>query len=173
MQASSRTAFGALIALVLALAVVGSAAGSAPPESKDWPRWRWPLTGSHSVVAPFRAPAHAYGAGHRGVDLKSSHGAVVVAPREGIVAFRGMVVDRPLLTIEHADGLVSTFEPLESNLVPGDLISAGQEIGLVAGGGHSPAGALHVGVRRDDDYINPMLLFGDVPRAILLPCCAK
>jgi len=28
-------------------------------------------------------------------------------------------------------------------------------------------------VRYNDVYINPMLMFGDVPRAVLLPCCAQ
>jgi len=51
-------------------------------------------------------------------------------------------------------------------------VSAGQEIGAVDVGGHTPSGALHIGVRRDGAYINPLLLFGDIPRSILLPCCA-
>ena len=37
-------------------------------------------------------------------------------------------------------------------------------------GGHTPAGAVHVGVRWNGVYINPMLLFGGVERAVLLPC---
>jgi murein DD-endopeptidase MepM/ murein hydrolase activator NlpD len=98
-------------------------------------------------------------------------GAVVHAPADGVVAFRGTVVDRPLVTIDHGHGIVTTFEPLESTLTPGTTVAAGQEIGTVARGGHTPSGELHLGVRYDDVYINPMLMFGEVPRAILLPCC--
>ena len=168
MRAHFRITLGALASLVLVLTTLGAASGS---ETTDWPRWRWPLAGQHTVLAPYRAPAHEYGAGHRGVDLGTSLGAVVTSPADGVVAFRGTVVDRPLLTIEHPGGLTSTFEPVESSLVPGQAVTAGQEIGVVDAGGHTAAGALHVGVRREGEYINPMLLFGDVPRAVLLPCC--
>jgi murein DD-endopeptidase MepM/ murein hydrolase activator NlpD len=161
-----------LATIVVPLAAILVHAVAAPPESVDWPRWRWPLTGQHSVVAPYRAPAHEYGPGHRGADLAARHEAEVLAPADGVVAFSGTVVDRPLLTIAHADGLVTTFEPVRSALRPGDSVSAGQEIGLVSAGGHTSVDALHIGVRHDGDYINPMLLFGEVPRAILLPCCA-
>ena len=98
-------------------------------------------------------------------------GTVVHAPADGVVAFRETVVDRPLLTIDHGRGVVTTFEPVESTLTPGTAVVAGQEIGTVARGGHTPADELHLGVRYDDVYINPMLMFGEVPRAILLPCC--
>ena len=160
-------------ALVLLVALGGSAV---PPSSSaasgdEWPRWRWPVEGVHTVVNPYRAPAHRYGAGHRGVDLGTEIDAVVLAPAAGVVAFQGTVVDRAVLTIAHDDGLVSTFEPLTSTLQPGQSVAAGQEIGRVDVGGHTSPGALHVGVRRDGAYINPMLLFDDVPRAVLLPCC--
>jgi len=134
--------------------------------------WRWPLDGARGVVSAYRAPAHEYGAGHRGVDLATTTGAAVRAPAEGTVAFRGTVVDRRLLTIEHAGGLVSTLEPLESTLSPGDPVSAGDEIGRVASGGHATPGTIHLGVRVDGHYINPLVLFGEIPRAVLLPCCA-
>ena len=135
------------------------------------PGWSWPVIGSRSVVAPYRAPAHRYGAGHRGVDVGATMGTAVAAPADGVVAFRGTVVDRQLITIEHAGGLVSTFEPLRSDLVVGDLVAEGQAIGVIDVGGHTPPGAIHLGVRLNGDYINPMLLFGEVPRAVLLPCC--
>ncbi|NJI59148.1 M23 family metallopeptidase [Microbacterium oxydans] len=166
-----RAVSGSAIAVLVVLALYGPDASAASGDTADIPRWRWPLAGSREVVEPFRAPAHEYGAGHRGVDLGASIHAAVTAPADGTVAFRGTVVDRPLLTIEHADGLVSTFEPLRTTLDPGDAVSVGQEIGLVDAGGHTAAGALHLGVRRDGVYINPMLLFGDLPRAVLLPCC--
>ncbi|WP_149085222.1 murein hydrolase activator EnvC family protein [Microbacterium sp. 1S1] len=133
--------------------------------------WRWPLDGTRRVSTAYRAPAHAYGPGHRGIDVTTTVGAAAVAPADGVVAFQGVVVDRPVLTIRHADGLVSTFEPLESSLRAGESVRQGQGIGRVSVGGHASPGSLHVGVRYDGTYINPMLLFEDVPRARLLPCC--
>lgn len=171
MTASSRIILSILLVLALAVAGSGPAVAAAPPDSDGEPRWLWPLDGQRLVAEPYRAPAHEYGAGHRGIDLVAAVGTVVRAPANGVVAFRGTVVDRPLLTIEHPGGLVSTFEPLESGLAPGDAVAAGDEIGVVAVGGHASAGTMHLGVRLDDDYINPMLLFGPVARAVLLPCC--
>lgn len=146
-----------------------SAIPSQAPVRADW---AWPVDGARHVVVPFRAPAHEYGAGHRGIDIGVRADGVIRAPAAGIVAFRGTVVDRPLITIEHAGGYVTTFEPVVSSLSPGDEVDAGTEIGSLSVGGHSAPGTLHVGVRLDGDYINPMLLFGGVPRAVLLPCCA-
>ncbi|KJQ52946.1 murein hydrolase activator EnvC family protein [Microbacterium sp. SA39] len=171
MRTSTRLISAVILAIVLvvtASAETSAVQGATPTEQ---PRWLWPVDGARQVVAPFRAPAHKYGAGHRGVDLAAASGAVVRAPAEGVVAFRGVVVDRPLMTIEHAGGLVSTFEPLLSTLSPGDVVDAGDEIGVVGTGGHAAPGSVHLGVRLDGEYINPMLLFGDVPRAVLLPCC--
>ncbi|MFK4791826.1 murein hydrolase activator EnvC family protein [Microbacterium sp. ZW T5_56] len=127
------------------------------------------------VTAPFLAPPHAYGAGHRGIDLASLAGGsdvVVRAPADGVIAFVGTVVDRPLLTIDHGDGLVTTLEPVRSDLAVGTLVHAAEDLGTVASGGHAAGGELHFGVRLDGEYINPLLLLGGVPRAILLPCCS-
>lgn len=166
---------------VLVLAYLMASSGSVAAESlsivsvgvtADEARWKWPVDGERRVVEAFRAPAHAYGAGHRGMDVAVTSGGTVQAPAAGVVAFRGRVVDRPLLTIEHAPGLVSTFEPLDSDLRVGDRVEAGTVIGQAATGGHAIAGTLHIGVRVDGEYVNPLPLFEDIPRAVLLPCCA-
>lgn len=160
--------------LVVVACTAGLPATAVPPG--DVPAavggfWIWPIDGPRRVTAPYRAPAHAYGAGHRGIDVAAPVGTTVRAPAAGIIAFRGTVVDRPLLTVTHDDGLVTTFEPVESSLRPGDPVARGDALGTVGTGGHTPSGSLHVGVRLDGAYINPLLLFEDVPRAVLLPCC--
>jgi murein DD-endopeptidase MepM/ murein hydrolase activator NlpD len=156
-----------MLACLLAFAPVTSPAQgrqSAPT------RWSWPL--ERAVIAePFRAPADRYGPGHRGVDLVGAVGAEVRAPSDGVVAFAGVVVDRAILTIDHGAGYVSTLEPVVSELVPGVRVARGDAVGTIATGGHSAEGDLHVGVRLDGEYINPLSLVGEVPRAVLLPCC--
>ncbi|MFJ6652212.1 murein hydrolase activator EnvC family protein [Microbacterium sp. NPDC091313] len=132
------------------------------------PHWAWPVEPPR-VAAAYQAPAHAYGAGHRGIDLEAD--GVVRAPADGVVAFAGTVVDRGIVTIDHGGGYVLTLEPVEPAVAAGDSVRRGDAVGTVAAGGHAAAGTLHVGVRRDGEYINPMLLFGSVPRAVLLPCC--
>jgi len=156
-------------ALVLIALLWAAPAGAAPSEVDR--NWTWPTAGARDIVEPFRAPAHAYGPGHRGIDIVAATGTAVHAPADGVVAYRGVIVDRPLLTIDHGGGIVTTFEPLVSDLLPGTTVHGGDQIGIVGAGGHAPAGAMHVGVRLHGVYINPLLLFGEVERAVLLPCC--
>lgn len=148
------------------------AADGAPGEdgTTGHPRWAWP-TSTHQVVAAFVAPVDRYGPGHRGIDVSAVPGSVVRAPAGGVVAFAGMVAGRPLVTIDHGGGLVSTLEPALSTAVAGEPVEAGDAVGTVATGGHAPAGTVHFGVRRDGEYINPLLLLGGIRHAVLLPCC--
>jgi murein DD-endopeptidase MepM/ murein hydrolase activator NlpD len=132
--------------------------------------WIWPAS-SFRLARPYIAPAHAYGPGHRGVDIRLLGEPDLRAPADGFVAFSGAVAGRGILTIDHGDGLVTTLEPVDSELVPGTPLTRGQPVATLSFGGHSPAGELHFGVRLHGEYINPMLLLGDVPRAVLLPCC--
>lgn len=136
-------------------------------ESLDW---AWPVSGFR-LVHRYLAPPHRYGPGHRGIDLAVFGQPEVRSPAAGIVAFAGRVVDRDLVTIDHGNGLVTTLEPVTASVAEGQRVERGQPVGAIAAGGHAPAGAVHFGVRRDGEYINPMLLLGGVPRAILLPCC--
>ncbi|MFT4258657.1 murein hydrolase activator EnvC family protein [Microbacterium sp.] len=165
--------FSLLLFAVLLWSGSAPPAASAPaaPGAADAGDWLWPVDGRREIVAAYRAPAHEYGAGHRGVDIAAPIGTTVRAPASGIVAFRGTVVDRPLITIAHEGGFVTTFEPVLSELAVGDGVEAGDIVGTVDRGGHTPPGALHIGVRLHGAYINPMLLFGEVQRAVLLPCC--
>lgn len=132
--------------------------------------WVWPAD-SFRVVRAYVAPAHEYGPGHRGVDLDLLGQTEVRAPADGVIAFSGSVAGRGILTIDHGDGLVTTLEPVDTPLVPGTAVVRGGDVATLASGGHAPAGALHFGVRLDGEYINPMMLLGGVPRAVLLPCC--
>lgn len=177
----------ALVALIFGAVLFGASpiavavAATTPPvaHALDLPEgdanWRWPVDGKRAVVQPFRAPAHDYAPGHRGMDIAIAtpdDEAPVHAPADGVIAFRGIVVDRPLVTIDHGNGLVTTLEPVTSELAPGSKVTAGDLVGTMSAGGHSVRGTLHVGVRLRGVYINPQLLFGGVPRAILLPCGA-
>lgn len=132
--------------------------------------WTWPVE-PFRLHRPYEAPAHEYGPGHRGIDLVAVGSATVVAPAEGVVAFSGAVAGRGILTIDHGDELVSTLEPVESDLSPGTVVGRGEPVASLSTGGHSDPGALHLGVRLEGEYINPLLLLGGVPRAVLLPCC--
>lgn len=129
--------------------------------------WVWPVSPVR-VVRSFEAPAHAYAPGHRGIDLIAD---AVRSPADGRIAFAGPVAGRDVVTIDHGDGVVTTFEPVETVLGVGDPVRRGDAVGTVSAGGHTTPGTVHMGVRLDGAYINPLRLLGGVPRAILLPCC--
>ncbi|MGC5171109.1 murein hydrolase activator EnvC family protein [Micromonospora sp. DT81.3] len=133
--------------------------------------WVWPVEGSFRVVERFVAPAHDYAPGHRGIDLEPRETLHVRAPAAGTIAFSGQVAGRRLLTIDHGDGLVTTLEPVDGRLEAGAAVSPAEVVGSLSLGGHAAAGTVHFGVRLDGRYINPMLLLGGVPRAVLVPCC--
>lgn len=135
-------------------------------------RWVWP-TASPRVTQPYRAPAHAYGPGHRGIDLQAAVGETVVAPDDGVVAFAGRVGERTLVTIDHGDGLVSTLEPVETDVVAGMTVRRGEPVGVVTIGGHTHPGDVHLGARQGGAYVNPLIFLSAPPRAVLLPCCGE
>jgi len=132
--------------------------------------WSWPVAPPR-ILETYRAPAHAYGPGHRGIDVAAAEGAAVAAPDDGVVAFAGRVAGRGVLTIDHGDGIVSSFEPIDADVAVGDSVHRGQVIGRAALGGHTDGGELHIGARQDGEYVNPLRFLGGIPRAVLLPCC--
>lgn len=138
--------------------------------------WTWPLPGRHVIARAFLAPPHAYGPGHRGVDLRADAPASaeparidVLAPADGVVAYAGTVADRALLTIDHGGELVSTLEPVDATVISGQRVARGETVGILSGGGHAAAGTLHLGARIAGEYVNPLLFLGGLERARLLP----
>jgi murein DD-endopeptidase MepM/ murein hydrolase activator NlpD len=79
-----------------------------------------------------------------------------------------VVVDRPVLSIRHSGGLISSYEPVESTLARGGSVVRGQVIGTIVAG-HCASPCLHFGVRLDGEYVSPLLLLGGVPASVLLP----
>jgi murein DD-endopeptidase MepM/ murein hydrolase activator NlpD len=164
-----------LAALLTAAALLTPLAAHAGPVGSPSPEapvalWTLPVAGPPAVVRRFEPPPHPYGAGHRGVDLAAAVGDPVLAAGGGTVAFAGMVAGRPLVSIDHANGLRTTYEPVEPSVGAGQAVARGSPIGtLVAGHVGCPASAcLHWGVRRGDAYLDPMLLLRP-PRIRLLP----
>jgi murein DD-endopeptidase MepM/ murein hydrolase activator NlpD len=139
----------------------GSAASSA---------WRWPVGDARAVIRGFEAPAHRFGAGHRGVDIRATEGTAVNAPAPGVVVFAGPVAGRSVVTVDHGGGVVSSYDPVVPAVVAGEDVTPGQRIGALgpASATHCP-GCLHLGVRRKGAYIDPLPFFGPPRRSILLP----
>ena len=134
------------------------------------PSWQWPLTPRPQVLRDFNPPPKPWLSGHRGVDLgAAADGAPVTSPAAGTVSFVGVVVDRPVITIDHGDGLRSSFEPVDSTLAAGAPVAAGQVIGTARPGHCAAAPCLHWGVRRGEDYVDPLQFVMDLRPSVLLP----
>lgn len=129
--------------------------------------WLSPLGSPLPLLHRYIQPPHPYAAGHRGIDLESHPGDNVLAPVGGIVTFVGDVVDRKLLTLQVHENMLVTLEPMDSQLVMGEVVAPGESLGTVSTGGHCLNTCLHLGVRIDEEYVNPLRFFSG--KAKLLP----
>jgi murein DD-endopeptidase MepM/ murein hydrolase activator NlpD len=130
----------------------------------------WPLDGQPAVVRRFDPPPQPWLPGHRGVDLAAAPGAAVRSAGPGTVAFAGMVAGRGVVSVDHPNGLRTTYEPVEPSVAAGSAVAAGTPIGVLAAGhaGCPVDACLHWGLRRGEQYLDPLLLLG-FGRVRLLP----
>jgi murein DD-endopeptidase MepM/ murein hydrolase activator NlpD len=86
------------------------------------------------------------------------------------VVFAGMVAGRPVVSIDHADGLRTTYEPVDPSVAAGQAVARGSPIGTLQIGhpGFPVQACLHWGLRRGETYLDPMILLSP-PRLRLLP----
>ncbi|GAA2184155.1 murein hydrolase activator EnvC family protein [Micromonospora lupini] len=132
-------------------------------------RFRWPVDGPPRPVRRFDPPPRPWLPGHRGVDLAAPAGAVVRSAGPGTVLFAGVVAGRPVVTVGHANGLRTTHEPVQPAVRPGQPVTAGTPLGeLLPGHPGCPAEAcLHWGLRRGEEYLDPLALLGLGPVRLL------
>jgi murein DD-endopeptidase MepM/ murein hydrolase activator NlpD len=112
------------------------------------------------ITRPFQPPSMPYGPGHRGADLRGVAGQPVLTAGDGTVVYAGPLAGRGVVSVEHAGGLRTSYEPVLAEVRPGQLVRRGERIGaLQAGHPGCPASAcLHWGLRRDGRYLDPLLL---------------
>jgi murein DD-endopeptidase MepM/ murein hydrolase activator NlpD len=118
----------------------------------------WPVRGE--VIRPFEPPDEPFGAGHRGIDIAAPLGTTVRAAQSGTVAFAGPVAGSLFVSVDHPDGVRTTYSWLsEVGVRAGDPVQRGSPIGLTGPGhpGVDPS-HLHFGARFAGQYIDPMLL---------------
>ncbi|QZL04169.1 M23 family metallopeptidase [Streptomyces sp. BHT-5-2] len=144
-----------------------SVAAPVPGPAHPGPDRSWPVdgpAGTHPVVLRgWDPPPAPWAAGHRGVDLAASDGAVVKAAAPGRIAFAGTVAGRGVLTIEVSDSghppLRTTYEPVRASVHKGQHVTAGQPVGALEDGPyHCRAPCLHWGLLRGTTYLNPLSL---------------
>jgi murein DD-endopeptidase MepM/ murein hydrolase activator NlpD len=117
----------------------------------------WPVLGE--VTRGFNPPANNYGIGHRGIDIASPAGSTVRSAADGTVSWVGTIAGVPMLTVTHADGLRSTYQPVTASVAKGDTVVAGQPIGTLQAG-HSVPDCLHLGLRSGEQYLDPVEWLG-------------
>ncbi|WP_308427577.1 M23 family metallopeptidase [Streptomyces albospinus] len=122
-----------------------------------------------TVLRGWEPPPAPWAAGHRGVDLAASAGAVVRSAAPGQVAFTGTVAGRGVLTIELSGSgrppLRTTYEPVRATAHTGQHVMAGQPVGVLQRGTfHCRAPCLHWGLLRGKSYLDPLSL---LPPAML------
>lgn len=130
-----------------------------------------------SPVSPMRAvtlarlPAQPWHPGHRGMDIAADAGQEVRASAPGVVTFTGLVVNRPVVSVRHDDGALSSVEPVETDLEVGARVDTGHVIGTVSAvPGHcAPDTCVHWGLRVAGEYIDPLDVLAGFGPVVLLP----
>ncbi|MFT3861609.1 peptidoglycan DD-metalloendopeptidase family protein [Micropruina sp.] len=154
-------ALGALVlagVLLVMTAAPGRAFGSARPVPGP-------------VVRGFDPPTEDWLPGHRGVDLAATAGSPVRAAAAGRVSVAQTIAGRGVVTIVHGD-LRTTYEPVRASVRVGQQVRAGDVIGTVQAG-HCAGGCLHFGLKRGDQYLDPLGdEFGSSGPVRLLPASA-
>ena len=137
---------------------MASAGIPAVPMTSSSITYQWPLIGP--VIRGFDPPSDPYGSGHRGIDIAAPFGSPVRAAGSGVVAFAGKIGAGLYVSIDHADGVRTTYSWLSTVAVRrGQHVLIGSIIGL-SGQGHPGAAQphLHLGVRQNGEYIDPLSL---------------
>ncbi|GAA3284768.1 hypothetical protein GCM10020218_043420 [Dactylosporangium vinaceum] len=165
------TAIAAASAAIAAVSAALTPARSASAREEGSAPFEAPLDGPVTVTRGFEPPSDRYAAGHRGVDLAGAPGQIVRSAGAGTVIFAGNVGGRPIVSVAHADGVRTTYEPVDPSVKRGQAVAAQTPVGrLRPGHPDCPADAcLHWGLRTSDNvYLDPLSLLRP-PRVRLYP----
>lgn len=99
---------------------------------------------------------------HAGVDLEAAEESSVLAVADGTVAASTYdMVYGNQITIQHADGMLTTYSHLSERLVSeGDSVRQGQIIGRSGATGWVTGPHLHLDVQVNGEYVDPLEALG-------------
>lgn len=142
--------------------VTATTAASTAADRASTSVWGWPLAGVPPILRGFDPPEHRWSAGHRGIDLAGVEGEAVLAVEAGVVTHSGVIAGVGTVSITHASGLRSTYQPLTDRVSRGERVSRGAMVGRLDAGHCALLGCLHLGaVRGQHGYVDPTpLLLG-------------
>lgn len=143
--------------------------GRAPADRAETTLWGWPLVGRPEIVRGFDPPPKRWLPGHRGIDLAGVAGEQVLAVEAGVVTYSGQIAGVGVVSVTHASGLRSTYQPVTDRVSRGDRVERGDPLGVLDVGGHCIlADCLHLGaVRGRHAYVDPTPLLLGVDLALL------
>jgi len=118
-------------------------------------------------VRAFDGGTSRYSAGHRGVDLRVAVSEPVRASAPGRVHFAGVVAGRPSVSVDHG-GVRTTYTPVRATVSRGEVVAAGDVVGVVVGGHCDGLPCLHWGLTDGIDHFDP-LAYLEQRRVRLLP----
>lgn len=122
-----------------------------------------PVGGRYSTEYGFRRYTNGSPASrpHAGLDIAADENTPVLAPAAGRVLYADYLLNTGYtLVIEHGNGLKSLYYHMNGLTVSkGDMVTQGQQVGLVGSTGYSTGPHLHFDVRIYNVSINPDLLF--------------
>lgn len=174
MGALMRALCGGLVALFLAVTGLGgqvdrtdrslqevvAATSEMAQEVRARALWEWPLPGRPRVARPFDPPEERWLPGHRGVDLIGLTSSPVLAVADGTVTYSGSIAGVGIVSVTHADGIRSTYQPVTDRVEQGQVVRTGDRLGwLGVWGSHCLIwSCLHLGaVSGKDHYLDPLL----------------
>ena len=143
----------------------------AEPEPAAQPQYVFPLEDADAAVLQgfgYRAvpgipvnvsPKYAF---HCGVDLEAAEGSNVLVVADGTVTVSTSdVIYGNQITIQHADGMLTTYSHLSECLVSeGDSVRQGQIIGRSGATGWATGPHLHLDVQVNGEYVDPLEALG-------------
>ena len=98
---------------------------------------------------------------HQGIDIGAKTGTPVAAADGGVVVMAGWYGGYgKTVQVKHDDGTITQYSHLSWwDVNEGDTVAQGQEIGLVGSTGNSTGPHLHLGVIKNDRYVDPKTYF--------------
>jgi murein DD-endopeptidase MepM/ murein hydrolase activator NlpD len=146
--------------VIASVSVAPSVHAELRPTAREGAEHAVPLYGE--LVRPYDAPDDPFAPGHRGIDVAASIGSPVRASADGVVSFAGSVAGNRTVTVDHGEGLLTTYSFLEElRVAQGATVSLGTIVGTV-GRGHNngePRSHVHLSARRDGVYFDPLELY--------------
>lgn len=143
---------GVLVALVNTTAGPALGLGASQAHTATFSLVRYAAPVDHEVIDPFRPPAYIGAPGNRGLEYNNPSGTTVRAGADGEVSFSGQVGGVQVISIDHYDGVRTTYTGMSDIWVSvGEQVGRGSAIGVAAAN-------LHFGAKRLDHYLDPQIL---------------